>query len=150
MSTGDNHITKASLHAFISFRQPLFQSKLSLLWSSEGKPAAEPHIHKHPLEVNFRSCSIWTYLWACGLQDGGVSTLRGPGNTLYHMFMLPQLSFALLRGNHPDTHCLVVRAAGNQWAILVGTHHPHPLPVACKRLHAVPADGNVTSYQLLE
>lgn len=67
--------------------------------------------------------------------------LRGPGDALHHMFVLPQLSFALLGGHHPDAHRLVVGAACDQGAVLVGTHHSDPLPVAGEGLHAVPGNG---------
>lgn len=91
-----------------------------------------------------RLTQLYTHLWACGLQDGGVSIVRGPSDALHHMFVLPQLGFALFGGDNPDTHRLVVRAAGNQRAVLVWTHHPHPLPVAGERLHTVPVDGNIS------
>lgn len=73
-----------------------------------------------------------------------MGALGGPGDALHHVLVLPQLGFALLRGDHPHAHRLVIGAAGEQRAVLVGTDHPHPLPVACERLHTVPAEGSVT------
>lgn len=69
-----------------------------------------------------------------------MSGIGGPGDTLHHVFVLSQLSLTLLGGGHPHTHRLVVGAAGDQGAVLVGPDHPHPLPVARERLHTV-ADG---------
>lgn len=77
------------------------------------------------------------YLRACGILDGGVGTLWCPGDAFHHMFMLPQLSLALFGRHDPHTHRLIVGAAGNQCAVLVGPHHTDPLPVACEGLHTV-------------
>lgn len=87
------------------------------------------------------------YLRACGVLDGGVCTLWCPGDALHHMFVLPQLSLALFGGHDPHTHRLVVGAAGNQCAVLVGPHHTDPLPVACEGLHTV-ANGQKTAKEL--
>lgn len=61
------------------------------------------------------------------------------------MLVLPKLSFALLGGSDPHAHCLVIGAAGQQRAVLIGPHHPHPFPVARKRLHAVTTRAQKTS-----
>lgn len=53
------------------------------------------------------------------------------------MLVLSELGFALLCGHHPDAHRLVVGAAGDQGAVLVGPHHAHPLSVPRESLHAV-------------
>ena len=87
-----------------------------------------------------------THLWAGGLLDGGVCALRGPGDALHHVLVLPQLRLALFGGHHPHAHRLVVRGAGDQRAVLVRPHHAHPLSVAGERLHTVPVD-RVAPYQ---
>lgn len=66
-----------------------------------------------------------------------MSALWRPGNALHHMFMFPQLSFALFGSHDPHAHRLVVGATGDEGAVLVGPHHADPLPVACEGLHAV-------------
>lgn len=76
-------------------------------------------------------------LWSCSFWYGGVGALRGPGNALYHMLVLSELSFAFLCRHHPHAHRLVVGAAGNQGAVLVGPHHAHPFSVPRESLHAV-------------
>lgn len=115
---------------------------LFLLCDRGGETCKKQHlVVKKPMHQSISS----KHLWACGFQDGGMSVLRGPGDTLHHMFVLPQLRFALLGGHHPDTHCLVVGAAGDQRAVLVGTHHSDPLPVACERLHTVPGNGTLSA-----
>lgn len=53
------------------------------------------------------------------------------------MLVLSELSFALLCRYHPHAHRLVVGAAGNQGAVLVGPHHAHPFSVPRESLHAV-------------
>lgn len=80
---------------------------------------------------------VLLYLWACGVLDGWVGALWCPGDALHHMFVLSQFSLALFGGHNPHAHCLVVGAAGDQCAILVGPHHADPLPVACEGLHTV-------------
>lgn len=66
-----------------------------------------------------------------------MSALWCPGNALHHVFVLPQLSFALFGSHHPHAHSLVIGATGNECAVLVGPHHADPLPVACEGLHTV-------------
>lgn len=63
------------------------------------------------------------------------------------MFVLPQLSLAFFGGHYPHADCLVVGAAGDQRAVLVGSYHTDPLPVACEGLHAV-ANGQKKHEQL--
>lgn len=53
------------------------------------------------------------------------------------MFVLPQLRLAFFGGHDPNTDRLIVGAAGDQRAVLVGPHHTNPLPVARKGLHTV-------------
>lgn len=77
------------------------------------------------------------YLGARGILDGGVGALWGPGDALHHVLVLPQLSLALFGSHHPHAHRLVVGAAGQQRAVLVGPHHPDPLPVAGEGFYAV-------------
>lgn len=77
------------------------------------------------------------YLRACSLRYGGVCTFRGPRNALHHMLVLPQLGLTLLGSHHPHAHRLVIRAAGQQCAVLIGPDHTHPLPVTRERLHTV-------------
>lgn len=77
------------------------------------------------------------YLGACGLRYSGMCTLRGPGDALHHMLVLPQLRLALFGGHNPHAHCLVIGAAGQQCAVLIGPDHTNPLSVTRERLHAV-------------
>lgn len=77
------------------------------------------------------------YLGACGVLDGGVGALWRPGDALHHVLVLPQLRLAVFGGHDPHTHRLVVGAAGDQRAVLIGPNHADPLPVACEGLHAV-------------
>lgn len=64
------------------------------------------------------------------------------------MLVLPQLGFALLGGSDPHAHRLVVGAAGQQRAVLVGPHHPHPLPVARERLHTVTTNADAEDFSV--
>lgn len=82
---------------------------------------------------------VWavSYLGACGIKYGGVSTLWCPGNALHHVLVLSEFSLALFGCHDPHTHRLVIRATGNQSAVLVGPHHTNPLPVARESLHTV-------------
>lgn len=66
-----------------------------------------------------------------------MSTLWCPGNALHHMFVFPQLSFALFGSHHPHTHSLVIGATGDKGAVLVGPYHSDPFPVAREGLHAI-------------
>lgn len=77
------------------------------------------------------------YLRACGLGYSRMCALRGPGDTLHHMLVLPQLRLALFGGHDPHAHRLVIGAAGQQRAVLIGPDHTNPLSVTCERLHAV-------------
>ena len=63
------------------------------------------------------------------------------------MFMLPQFSLAFFGSHNPNAHCLVIGAAGNQCAVLVGPHHTDPLPMACEGLHTV-AEADKTVKEL--
>lgn len=66
-----------------------------------------------------------------------MSAFWRPGDALHHVFVLPQLRFALFGSHHPHAHGLVIGAAGDERAVLVGPHHADPLPVAREGLHAV-------------
>ena len=88
------------------------------------------------------------YLRARGLHDAGVGALGGPGDALHHVLVLPQLGFALFGRHGPHAHSLVIGAAGDQRAVLVGPHHAHPLPVACEGLHAVSDVGGGVGHTL--
>lgn len=129
---------------------------LFLIWKIEGRVemrniiqlmccSTVAMIYWKPTYLGSSTCV--TYLRAGGLQDGGVGALGSPGDALHNMFVLPQLGFALLGGHHPHTHRLVIGATGDQRAVLVGTDHPHPLPVACECLHTVPAEGRVQCWK---
>lgn len=76
-----------------------------------------------------------------------MSALWGPGNALHHVLVFPQLGFALFGSHHPHAHSLVIGAAGDERAVLVGPHHADPLPVAREGLHAV-AGAHHTSHGL--
>lgn len=77
-----------------------------------------------------------------------MSALWCPGNALHHMFVFPQLSFALFGSHDPHAHSLVIGATGDKRAVLVGSHHADPLPVACEGLHAV-ADAQKRCYVMV-
>ncbi len=88
-------------------------------------------------DVSGKEVRVVLYLGACGFLDGGVGALWCPGDALHHMFVLPQLSLALFGGHDPHAHRLVVGAAGDQRAVLIGPDHTDPLPVAREGLHTV-------------
>lgn len=92
---------------------------------------------KSDIERNLKGLGVVAYLGASGILNGGVGALWCPRDTFHHMFVLPQLSLTLFGRYDPHTHGLVVGAASNQCAVLVGPHHTDPLPVACEGLHTV-------------
>jgi len=95
-----------------------------------------------PSDSAERSPSGSLYLGAGGVLDGGVGALRRPGDALHHVLVLPELRLAVFGGHDPHAHRLVVGAAGDQRAVLVGPHHADPLPVAREGLNAVAAKKN--------
>lgn len=73
----------------------------------------------------------------CSLADDRNGCIGCPGNALYDVFVASQFCPELPRVDGPNSHRLIVGAAGQQAAIGVDPHHPNPFCVSSECLDAI-------------